>query len=178
MLHKSNLTITIALFHLMVAVSCNHHDSKLKLENSVVSTTIPDTTFMYTRAIEDYIQASYQTGLIDFDTLFLINRKNNLADDFPQIQLPSTIQHKNIALLDTNTLANWNVSKPDKLTVNLLGWIDFNKAEFIFVTFFKGMEHQYDYQIMYQIDASKQPHVAKTSWTYFAYKRKQHERKY
>lgn len=168
MLHIAFILRLLLILHIVAIFSCKNGSPAESIvdKHRVDSTGTNDADF-YALAIRDFIYASKEKDLIQTDTLFLIKRKNNLADDFPDIKLPPTIANKVIALVDTNTVAHWKISKPKNILINLIGWIDTNKAEFMFVTFYHGLEHQYDYHSEYQYSTGKQPILKHASWEMF-----------
>lgn len=58
-----------------------------------------------------------------------------------------TIDGVNIVLLTTEAADRKRVNHKSLVFINLFGWVEKDKAEFIFVTFFPGYQHQYDYFI-------------------------------
>lgn len=110
---------------------------------------------MYYRAISDYIAEVSNQKLIAPDTLYFSRRKNGQPDDFPDIELPATINQVKICLLDAEKWERQSVEKPSSILINLIGWVDEQDAEFIFVTFSNGLEHQFDYHVEYAYDAER-----------------------
>ncbi len=113
-------------------------------------------TSMYVRAIQDYIDAIDQKNKTVFDTLFFIKRNTGQPDDFPNIQMPLSIKQTKLLLLTQQQADNhkqlYCKSSP---CINLLGWVEKNKAEFIFVTFYPEYDHQYDCYINYKFNSTK-----------------------
>lgn len=113
-------------------------------------------TSMYVRAIQDYIDAIDQKDKTVFDTLFFIKRENGQPDDFPSIQLPPSIKQTKLFLLSQLQADNhkqlYCKSSP---CINLIGWVEKNKSEFIFVTFYPEYNHQYDCYISYKFNSAK-----------------------
>ncbi len=94
----------------------------------------------YSLAIAEFITAAQQNNKSAFDTLFF-----GKLYDFPDIVLPKVIKGVKISLLTTEEVtAHRSLYKRSSPYINLVGWIDTAKAEFIFVTFFPSFQHQYD----------------------------------
>ena len=117
------------------------------------STTPPaaraDLAAIYTQAIEDFITAANQRNATAFDTLYIAKRQTGQPDDFPDITLPDNIENTQIILI---TPAQGEVSQREHKTrtyINLMGWVDKETAEFLFIVFSNGFDHQYDYTIAY-----------------------------
>lgn len=106
-------------------------------------------TSIYSQAISDYITAVSRQHLIAFDTLFFGKRKNGQPDDFPDIILPATINNYPIRLIDPAVGKKQQEEKKSNVYINLVGWVEKDKAEFMFVTFSNGFEHQFDFHIYY-----------------------------
>lgn len=131
--------------------------SDLALKKNQISDTIaPDSnelTSIYTRAIHDFIEAIYQKDKTVFDTLFFIQHKNGLADDFPDIQLPESIKQTKLLLFTQQEAENhksfYHEASP---CINLIGDVNENTSDFIFVAFFPEFQHQYDCYIHYNFD--------------------------
>ena len=110
---------------------------------------------MYSRAISDYILEVSKQKLTVFDTLFFGKRNNGQPDDFPNIILPETINHIQIRLIDPEVGKKQQAAQKSSVYINLMGWVDPDKAEFIFVTFSNGFEHQFDCHIEYKYDSDQ-----------------------
>lgn len=104
---------------------------------------------IYTQAISDFIKAAEQKNAKTFDTLFINKRKQNDEDDFPDISLPTNISNTPIVLDNFDVNIELYKKLKHRINVNLIGWVDTTKAEFIFVVFSNGFDHQYDYNIKY-----------------------------
>lgn len=104
----------------------------------------------YSTAINQYLQSNYSTDKSKIDTLFINKRKNNQPDDFPDIELPKSINGAKIIMLSAEEAKEkqryFRKSSP---LVNIIGWIDDDKREFIFVTFFPEFKHRSDCYINY-----------------------------
>ena len=104
----------------------------------------------YTQAIGDFIKAANKKNGVRFDTLFIGKRRYGQADDFPEITLPETIENTVISLIDPEAGVKSQDSRKSRIYLNLFGWVDQEKAGFVFVAFSNGFEHQYDYNIDYK----------------------------
>jgi hypothetical protein len=124
--------------------------------------TKKDLTKAYTQAIADFIKAANKKNKIKFDTLFFGKRVNGQADDFPDIELPATIENTQIRIITPEA----GVKKQNKnrlsTYINLIAWVYPQTAEFIFVVFSNGFTHQCDYTLKYDYNsAHKQRELVK-----------------
>ncbi|MFN8287538.1 MAG: hypothetical protein U0V74_12325 [Chitinophagales bacterium] len=116
----------------------------------------------YTRAITDFIKAANEKNKTAFDTLYIIKRHNGQPDDFPDIELPQTIANTHIVLLGAAQAEKEAKEFKTRVYINLMGWVEKETAEFIFVVFSNGFAHQYDYNINYTVNvSSKQLELSK-----------------
>lgn len=101
---------------------------------------------MYSRAIAAYINAVYEKDKKLFDTLFFLKRSFGQPDDFPNIELPKTIQNTKIRLVeaDIEGVKTEQEKHKARFYINMFGWVEKETAEFIFITFSNGGEHLYD----------------------------------
>lgn len=104
---------------------------------------------MYIQAISDYIMATNNQVNLAYDTLIFGKHVYGQEDDFPDIELPNEINHIAIKLVDPELGAQLQEEKKSRVYINLVGFVDSAKAEFIFVTFSNGMNHQFDCFINY-----------------------------
>ena len=113
-------------------------------------------TNLYIKAIEDYMDAVHHKDKTVFDTLFLIKRQNGLPDDFPDIQLPPTVKETKISLLTQQEAGNhksfFRVNAP---AINLIGFVEKDKATFTFVAFYPEFHHQFDAYLDYKFNSTK-----------------------
>lgn len=114
-------------------------------------------TKIYIKAITGYIDAIYKKDKISFDTLFLGDRKFGQPDDFPDIKLPERINGTKIELISVAESHGIKKSsfKKNSPFINLMGWVDKLTAEFVFVTFYPGFDHQYDVRFNYKYNPAK-----------------------
>lgn len=111
--------------------------------------TKADLTKVYTQAISDFIKTANQKNKTTFDTLYFGKRKNGQPDDFPDITLPKIIENTTIQLVSPETGAKLQKTNKSRVYINLIGWVEKENIEFIFVVFSNGFAHQYDYHIHY-----------------------------
>lgn len=116
----------------------------------------------YCTAITDFLDAVRSFDHTVYDTLYIIARKNGQPDDFPDIDLPATIR-STVLVLDTGQTAHVNARASGKLcpALNLVGWVDPDRAEFIFVVFYPGLLHQFDCRLEYSSKKKNQANVLK-----------------
>lgn len=111
--------------------------------------TKADLTKVYTQAISDFIKSANKKNNTTFDTLYFGKRKNGEPDDFPDITLPKIIDNTSIQLISPETGAKKQKANNKRVYINLIGWVEKDNIEFIFVVFSNGFAHQYDYHIHY-----------------------------
>lgn len=109
---------------------------------------------IYTRAIAEFIKAANKKDKTTFDTLYFGKHVYGQPDDFPDIELPQTIEKTEIRLVAPEVGQKKQTERKSLVYVNMIGWVDKEKAEFIFVVFTNGGEHQYDYFINFIARAS------------------------
>ena len=117
--------------------------------------TKPQLTRAYVRAIADFINAANQKNKTNFDTLFFGKRANGLPDDFPNIELPKTIEKTQIILIAPEVATVKQKKRKSRIYINMAGWVDKENAEFVFFVFSNGFEHQYDYTIGYKYNGKR-----------------------
>lgn len=114
----------------------------------------PGLSKVYSNAIKQYLRSIHEKDKTTIDTLYFNKRHNGQPDDFPDIDLPQTINGTRIILLTTGEAASgkfrFGKSSP---CINLIGWVDKESAEIIFVTFYPGFQHQYDCYISYNFNS-------------------------
>lgn len=110
----------------------------------------PGLVRIYTQAIGDFIHAANAANKAPFDTLFFGKRHDGTPDDFPDITLPQRIANTSIRLITPEAGTKSQNERRSRVYVNLVGWVDSARAEFIFVVFSDGFVHQYDYLINYR----------------------------
>lgn len=130
-------------------------------------------TKIYVQSIADYIKAVSEDYTIKFDTLFFGKHVYGQPDDFPDIELPETIADTQIRLVTPEFGAQKQKDMKSSFFINLMGWVNYDKAEFIFVTFSNNNEHQFDYYLDYNYDIkSREFKLDKIRFDNFLYKRK------
>ncbi len=136
------------LFNLIVSLSACAQANKSSTNKLVLSK-------MYTQAIGDFIKVANKKNMTVFDTIFIANRKLNQPDDFPDIDLPSQIENTQIVLITPDLAKISQNERKSRIYINVMGWVDQAKAEFIFVVFSNGFDHQYDYNIDYKYNIKR-----------------------
>lgn len=115
----------------------------------------PTLAKLYSKAIVDFIEAIDKEEKTAFDTLFIANRKNGQPDDFPDIDLPVAIGNTKIILLPgSDSEARKSSYRKTSPFINLMGWVEEQHAQFVFVVFYPGFQHQYDCYIDYQYNSN------------------------
>ncbi|MCX8478518.1 MAG: hypothetical protein ORN56_01870 [Chitinophagales bacterium] len=109
---------------------------------------------IYTQAIAEFIKAAYKNDQITFDTLYFGKHVYGQADDFPDIELPATIENTQIRLVSPELGQIKQAERHSLVYVNMMGWVDKEKAAFVLVVFKNGGEHQYDYFIDFNFNNS------------------------
>jgi hypothetical protein len=104
-------------------------------------------TKIYTQAIAEFIKAVYKKDKTTFDTLYFGKHVYGQPDDFPDIELPQTIEKIQIRLVTPDVGQKKQAEQKSLVYINMMGWVDNEKAEFILVTFKNGGEHHFDYFI-------------------------------
>lgn len=104
-------------------------------------------TKIYTQAIAEFIKAVYKKDKITFDTMYFGKHVYGQPDDFPDIELPQSIDKTQIRLVAPEVGQKLQTERKSLVYANMMGWVDIEKAEFVFVVFTNGGEHQYDYFI-------------------------------
>lgn len=104
-------------------------------------------TAIYTQAIAEFIKATYKKDKTTFDTLYFGKHVYGQPDDFPNIELPQTIEGTQIRLVAPAVGQKKQAERKSLFYVNMMGWVDNEEAAFILVVFTNGGEHQYDYFI-------------------------------
>ncbi|MCU0351941.1 MAG: hypothetical protein MUF43_14125 [Flavobacterium sp.] len=111
-------------------------------------------TKIYTQAIAEFIKAAYKRDKTSFDTLYFGKHVYGQPDDFPDIELPETIEKTHIRLVIPEVGQKKQAERKSLVYVNMMGWVEKEKAEFILVVFTNGGEHQYDYFINFDYNTS------------------------
>lgn len=119
----------------------NTSDSVEKQKNDLVG--------IYSQAIGDYIRLVNKEYKRTFDTLFFGRHVYGQPDDFPNIELPAVIKNTHIKLIEPEQGKLKQEERKLSFYINLIGGIDNEKADFIFVAFSNGIEHQFDCFISY-----------------------------
>jgi hypothetical protein len=152
---NKRISAILSLIFLVVMASCSAAQAEADRQETGKSPGIQANntvlTNMYIRAIRDYMGGVYQKDSTLFDTLYLADRKTGGPDDFPDITLPWEIGKTKIVMIPATSASKAPEIQFGETTplINLMGWIDETKAEFIFVTFFPGYHHRFDCHINY-----------------------------
>lgn len=109
---------------------------------------------IYTQAISEFIKAAYRKDKTTFDTLYFGKHIYGQPDDFPDIELPVTIENTQIRLVTPEVGQKKQAERKSLFYVNMMGWVDKQKAEFVLVVFTNGAEHQFDYFINFIANTS------------------------
>ncbi len=104
-------------------------------------------TKIYTQAITEFVKATYTKDKTTFDTLYFGKHVYGQPDDFPDIELPQKIENTQIRLVAPDVGQKKQTERKSLVYVNMMGWVENEKAEFVLVIFTNAGEHQYDYFI-------------------------------
>lgn len=110
---------------------------------------------LYIRAIRDFIRASQKEYRLHFDTLYIGKHVYGQPDDFPDIELPETIDSTAIRIIAPEDGMRIQRERKNAYYINIFSWIQDQRAEFVLVSFANGMQHQFDLKINYSIDRSR-----------------------
>ena len=112
---------------------------------------------IYCQAISDFLTNIKASTSSRFDTLYIGKRKFGQEDDFPEIDLPVRINGTKIVLLEVEEANTTYRSKYTEHSpyINLLGWINKEAAEFMFVCFYPEFSHQMDVRIQYSAEPAE-----------------------
>ena len=128
----------------------------------------------YSQAIAEFIKAVNKKHKTSFDTLYFGKHVYGQPDDFPDIELPGKIENTQIRLVTPEIGLKIQKKRESLVYINLMGWIDKEKAEFIFVAFSNGGDHQYDCFINFKFNARQKVfELENLRFEYFLYKNKQ-----
>ena len=109
----------------------------------------------YSKAITDYLTLAPKAYGLNYDTVYFGKHHFGIADDFPDITLPPTINGSVIKLVAPEVATTHQQHFPNTVFVNLMGYVEKEHAQFIFVTFYNGFVHHYDHTLEYQIKDGK-----------------------
>ena len=168
--HKCKHKILITAIVLVFSACANHSAENVPSEKTVddgftVTDKMPDTTHLhkgkkdalkkiYSVAIAEFIKAAFKNDKTIFDTLYFGKHAFGQPDDFPDIELPDVIEKTHIRLVTPEAGQKKQSENRSLVYVNMMGWVDVEKAEFIFVVFSNGAEHQYDYHVNFAYNAA------------------------
>ncbi len=114
---------------------------------------------IYTQAIAEFIKAVYKKDKTSFDTLYFGKHAYGQPDDFPDIDLPETIENTHVRLVTPEVGQKKQQESKSLVYINMMGWLDDEKADFMLVVFSNGAQHQYDYFINYTYNTSRKEYV-------------------
>ena len=150
--------------------SASHSEKTLAGHSPVTSDTSntqtvskDELTKIYAQAIALYIRSVHADYPITFNTLYFGKHVYGQPDDFPDIQLPETIAHIPIRLVTPEAGSQKQKEHKSSWYINLIGWVDAQKADFTFVTFSNGFEHQFDFFAVYTYNAQSKAFELATS---------------
>ena len=133
--------------------------------------TKADLTKIYSQAIAEFIKAVNNKHKTSFDTLYFGKHVYGQPDDFPDIELPGKIENTQIRLVTPEAGLKMQKQRKSLVYINLMGWVDKEKGEFIFVTFSNGCEHQYDCFINFKYGPTQRKFdLEEVRFEYFLYK--------
>lgn len=143
-------------------------DTSLSVKEQPSSTNsaadqIDDLTKIYSQAIGDYILLVNKEYNLTFETLFFGKNVNGQPGDFPDIELPTTIENTHIKLISPEQGEKNQKENKASFYINLIGWVNSDDADFIFVTFSNGFAHQFDCFITYKYDTDEKEFAIDTS---------------
>ena len=169
---RQNYLMTFLILTICIGLTAcsDHNGDKTQVNNIIVdssstqqknSVTINslnlkegELTKIYTQAIAEFIKASYKKDKTTFDSLYFGKHIYGQPDDFPDIKLPETIEKTQIRLVAPEDGQKKQRERKSLVYVNMMGWVDKEKADFILVVFTNGGEHQYDYFVDFNYNTS------------------------
>lgn len=126
----------------------------------------------YTQAITEYIKAVKTKHNITYDTLWF-GKNADEQNLFPDIVLAESIEGTHIRVISAELGAKKQKEIRSRVYINLVAWVEKEKAEFIFVNFSNGFEHQYDCTINYKRGPKTNTFTQESlRFEYFGYKSK------
>ena len=130
-------------------INGDHSQTTNQLINSATTDSLAkqtdELTEIYTKAITEFIKIVYKIDNKTFDTLYFGKHVVGQPDDFPDIELPKKIESTQIVIVSPKLGEKLQVENKNRVYINLFGFVEKEKAEFIFVIFTNGFAHQYDY---------------------------------
>lgn len=112
---------------------------------------------VYSQAITDFIRDVNKNKRIDLDTLFFRKRtdQEEPEDNFPDIQLPESIENVHIRLIQPVILDKQQKELKARVCINMLGWVDSKKARFDLFVFSNGFEYKLNYHMEYTYNSKR-----------------------
>ena len=134
---------------------------------SLKSSSKSELAKVYSQAIQDFINDSNKKNKYKFDTIFIARRKFGQPDDFPCIELPEKIWNTQVRLITLEDGIKSQSQIKSRIYINILGWVNNEKAEFLFIVFSNGFVPQYNYSIHYIYSSkSKKFELEKSQFNY------------
>lgn len=132
--------------------------SQSKRPSAVDSLTIQKNrlTEIYTKAIGEFIKAVHIKDKKSYDTLYFGKHTYGQSDDFPDLELPMNIENTQIRLVSPEVGQIKLSERKSLVYVNMIGWVEKERAEFILVVFKNAGEHQFDYFLNFIFNTSKE----------------------
>jgi hypothetical protein len=146
--------LTGLFFLSMTAISQTDHSS-----GNITTLQKSELTKVYIQAIAEFVKAEYKKDKPKFDTLFFWKHVYGQSDDFPDIELPKIIENTHVKLVSPETKVKKEGEHKSLVFINMIGWVNKVKAEFILVVFTHGGEHLYDYTINFNYNFTQKEFV-------------------
>ena len=160
-----NILLSVLFSSSLYSCSSQINDSPGKISSASSLTIMPqlnnvtehpvELVKIYSQAISDYIRLVKKEYKLTFDTLFFGRHVVGQRDDFPNIKLPASIENTNIQVISPEQGKKKQKESKSSFYVNMIGWVNSDKAEFILVTFSNGMAHQFDCFLNYRYNFKK-----------------------
>lgn len=125
-----------------------------------------EVTALYSQAIAEYIKSAYKKEKVAPDTLFLMKNV-----EFPEITIPATIRKIPVRLLSALDAEKKMKQQKSWVMLNVVGWPEKNKAEFVIVTFLDGGKPQHNCRINFTRHPEKKEFELDSLNFYYLYSR-------
>ena len=125
--------------------------------------TTADLEKVYAQAIDNFIKDVNKNKRISIDTLFFRKRINqeDTSDNFPDIQLPESIEKVHVRLIDPEIGDMQQKELKYRVSINLFGQVDNQKIKFYFFVFSNGFEFKFNYRIEYEYNSHLTAYILK-----------------
>lgn len=152
------LKLSSLVFAAFIICSCNDSSQEppatAAVEKSITSNTSPalksapalpkdQLAKAYTSAIAEYIKAAKDHAV--FDTLFIGKQA-----DFPDIRLPENIEGTGILQITYEDYMRQVDSRKPRVYLNVIGWVEKEKPEFLIVTFLDEGKPQHNCHLFFK----------------------------